>query len=352
MDAGEGADVHVIVGGTGPFCDQLSEAGIPWTSVANLRRDIDPVRDIAATWALVRILRRLRPDLVSLHSSKAGVLGRLARLASPHPVVFTAHGWSFTTGIPRRQARGFRQVERLAAPLANRIITVSEYDRQLALWHRITQPWRLVTVRNGTQANHRVSITQHGVDTPLIVCVARLEPQKDHQRLLEALGRLRDRPWRLELIGDGPLQGVLEAKASALGIRERVTFAGLCDGVEERLARAQLFALPSHWEGLPISVLEAMSVGLPVLASDVGGTAEAVCHGETGYLIPPGDTDGWTASLQRLLASAERRVYLGENGRERHRNAFTLERMGCETAEVYQSVVSTASSNKRLARAR
>ncbi|MCC3751088.1 MAG: glycosyltransferase family 4 protein [Halorhodospira halophila] len=336
-----GAEVRVVVGGTGPFCDHLSHAGIAWTSLASLRREIDPVRDVAATWALSRTLRRLRPDLVSLHSSKAGILGRLTRLASPRPVVFTAHGWSFTPGIPQRDARRFRRVERLAAPLASRIITVSEHDRQLALRHRVTQPWRLVTVRNGTRASERPCAAQHDAGDPLIVCVARLEPQKDHPRLLEALSRLRDRPWKLELIGDGPLQEALETRATALGIRDRIKFAGLCQDVEARLARAQLFVLPSHWEGLPISVLEAMSVGLPVLASNVGGTSEAIEHAQTGYLIDPGDTDGWTAKLRQLLEHPGERTRLGTNARERHRQRFTLERMARETAWVYESLTAS-----------
>lgn len=334
----QGANVHILAGGHGLFHDWLAARGLPGTPLRNLQWAIHPHRDTAAAWEMARILRRLRPDLLSLHASKAGLLGRLIRPAVRAPVIFTAHGWSFTDGVSPRAARWYRHAERLAAPLATRIITVSEYDRQLALRHRIAAPRRLVTIANGIRpARARAAPDQAG--TPRIACVARLEPQKDHETLLHALAGLRGHPWRLELIGDGPLRAPLLQQAQALGIAERIQFTGLCDDVPARLATAQLFVLPSRWEGLPRSVLEAMSAGLPVIASDVGGTAEAVRHGETGYLVPRGDIERWQAYLGALLIHQDQRKAMGQQGRRRFEQRFSLERMARETSRIYEEAL-------------
>ena len=337
-----GAEVHVAVGGTGPFCERLSEHGLPWTSLPALGRPIRPHRDLAALGQLRRAFRRLRPGLISLHSAKAGLLGRLAGLGGNAAVVYTAHGWPFTPGVDPRAARRYRAAERLAAPLAERIIAVSAHDRRLALAAGVGSPERVVAVPNGIRPAPEAA--EPGRGSPVrIACVARLDAQKDHATLLDALAGLPERDWTLELLGDGPLAGELAARAQRLGIAGRVAFRGLRDDVRERLAAAQLFALPSCWEGLPLSVLEAMSAGLPVLASDVGGTSEAVRDGETGYLLARGDVDGWRARLAALLDTPEQRARLGAAGRARYAAHFTLERMAEETAGVYAAALEARS---------
>lgn len=334
-----GAEVHIAVGGgAGPFCEWLSAHGLPWTRLPALERAIRPHRDLAALHQLRRVFRRLRPGVISLHSSKAGLLGRLAGAGLGAAVVYTAHGWPFTPGIEPRAARRYRAVERLAAPLAERIITVSEHDRRLALAAGVGPPRRVVAVPNGIRP--APALADPGRGGPVrIACVARLDTQKDHALLLDALAGLRERDWTLELLGDGPLTEELAARAQRLGIAGRVAFRGLRGDIRERLAKAQLFALPSHWEGLPRSVLEAMSTGLPVLASDVGGTGEAVRDGETGYLLARGDVAGWRARLAALLDAPGERARLGAAGRARYAAHFTLERMAEETAAVYAAAL-------------
>ena len=163
--------------------------------------------------------------------------------------------------------------------------------------------------------------------------------QKDHATLFQALGGLRHLTWHLDLVGDGPLARASEQLAAKLGIADRITFWGARRDVAERLASAQAFILSSNFEGFPLSVLEGMRAGLPVIASSVGGTSESVDEGETGFLVERGDVTGFRERLAAVIADADLRIRLGARGRQRFEQEFTLERCFAHTLAVYQDVL-------------
>ena len=333
-----GHEVSVLAGSAGSLSDPLVERGVPFEVVPALVRPIVPWKDALAVWQLRSILRRLRPDLVSVHTSKAGWLGRVAAKSSGIPVVFTAHGWAFTEGVPAVQRRLYALVERSAGPLADRIITVCDSDRALALEQRIAPPHKIVRIHNGVHGCVGRPRPSSAAGTH-IVMVGRFSAQKDHLTLIRALGQLRDLKWRLELVGDGHRKAEAIALADALGIADRVRFLGARDDVCAVLHEANIYVLISHWEGFPRSILEAMSVGLPVIASDVGGVCEAVREGETGFLVPRSDDHHLTERLRLLISSAEARQHLGAAGRRRYEEEFRFERMFEQTVAVYQQVL-------------
>jgi glycosyltransferase involved in cell wall biosynthesis len=255
------------------------------------------------------------------------------------PAVFTAHGWAFTPGIPPLQAAAYRQIERLVGPFASRIITVSEFDRQLALEARIAPQERVVTVHNGIPDIAARLRAEPGRSPVRLVMVARFEPQKDHTTLLQALAGLRDHPWEMDLIGDGPLMGPMESLAAALGLGGRVRFLGQRRDVDQILAQAQVSLLVSNWEGFPLSILEAMRAGLPVVASLVGGISESVRDEETGYLVPRHGIELLRDRIGRLLGAPALRSRLGTNGRARYDQHFTLAHSVTKTLAVYRDVL-------------
>lgn len=334
-------DVTVMVGGEGPFTEQLRERNIPYVSLKNLVRAIHPVKDAKALVEVARRLRELRPDLISTHSAKAGWLGRTVGRALGIPTLFTAHGWAFTEGIPELQRRFYIGVERLTATLATRVITVSDYDHNLALEHRIAPANKIVTVHNGVHdvdRQHRARQEAAGMPVRLIT-VARFEPPKDHLLLLRSLASLRDRAWLLTIVGDGPLMSASQRLAAELGILERVRFLGLRKNVGELLAESHAFVLVTNWEGFPRSILEAMRAGLPVIATRVGGIPESVKEGVTGYLVPRGDQPTLTERLARVMDRPDLRAELGANGRARYEAEFTFERLLANTQAVYRDVL-------------
>jgi len=344
-----GHTATVITSGSGAFLDELRNQGTPTVLLRHLAVPIGPVRDLRALREMQAVLADLRPDLLALHSSKAGTLGRLAGRALRIPTVFTVHGWAFTPGVPSAQAAFYRTVERLVAPLATRIITVSEFDRRLALEAGIAAQDRIVAVHNGMVDVAPALRAEPGRSPARIVMIARFGDQKDHGTLLRALAGLGDQAWTLDLIGEGPLMARTRALAESLGLGERVRFLGQRMDVAELLSKAQLSVLVSNWEGFPLSILEAMRAGLPVVATAVGGVAEAVQEGETGYLVARGDVAQVRERIGRLLVSPELRARLGENARARFEQRFTLGHCVTRTLAVYRDALAGAEAERRSA---
>lgn len=336
-----GHEPFVITGKGEVFTRELEAEDIPYHSVPHLDRVIRPWKDARTVLELVRALKQVRPDILSAHSSKAGILGRIAGRRLGLPTLFTAHGWAFAEGVRPLPRFLYREAERLAAPLADRIVTVSEADRRLAVRHRVASPDRLVTIRNGVPDVPPGALADPGPDGCTIVTVARLEPQKDVQLLLRTLARLTNHAWTLRVVGDGPLRSSLERSGEELGIDDRVEFLGYRRDVPDVLARGQAFALPSRQEGLPRAILEAMRAGLPVIASDVGGIREAVHHGSTGFVIQDEEPDGWLNPLRTLIGDPRLRARMGEAGRRRYVKYFTLNRMLDETLDLYRQLRTT-----------
>jgi glycosyltransferase involved in cell wall biosynthesis len=335
----QGHSPTVITSGSGPFIDDLRGRGIPVVVLRHLGGPMRPLRDLRALQEVVGVLKALGPELVTAHGAKVGMLGRVAARALHLPLIVTVHGWACAPGTPRLQAAVSRRLERLVGPLASKVITVSEFDRRFGLAARLVAEGRVVTVHNGMPDVSPTLRADPGRTPPRLVMVARFEPQKDHSTLLHALGELRDHSWDLDLVGDGPLKEQMKALADQLGIGGRVRFLGQRNDVARLLAEAQVSLLVSHWEGLPLSILESMRAGLPVVASSVGGVGESVRDGETGYLVPPAGVDLLRDRIARLLTNPELRARLGTSGRQYYEQHFTMDQMVNNTLAVYHEVL-------------
>ena len=338
----QGHEAGVIVGGEGPYCDHLEKLGVPYRISRHLQRAIAIGQDLAAVRELRRLFRAEAPDLLSLHSAKAGILGRVAAVGLGVPVVFTAHGWSFTQGVSGRRAQVYWLLEKGTARLCRLMIAVSAHDRSKALAVGLCPPERIVTIQNAMPDSELRADPGRPVQPVRIVSIARLQAPKDHSTLLESLARLPAGTWEADLVGDGPLEGEVRAQLTALGLTERVRLLGLRDDVPELLAAGQLFVLVSRSEGFPRSILEAMRAGLPVLASAVGGVPEAVEEGVTGHLLRPGDSAQLAGHLQALIDDPSARQRLGQAGRLRYEESFRFERMAAATLAAYRKCLEPA----------
>jgi len=333
----EGHEVKVFLGGNGPYFDVLEKHGIPFHRLTHMVRPLDPLTDLKGIKELRAALREYRPDLVSSHSSKAGILARIAGKKEGIPTLFTAHGWSFTDGVPGFKRRIFEAAERYVGKMSPRIVCVAEADRQLAIDRRICPPDRLITIHNGMPESPERA--DPGAEPPIIVSIARLDEQKDHPTLFRALAELKDLPWSLELVGGGPREAELKALAEELGIGYRVAFHGTQANVKPFLERAQVFALISNYEGFPRSTVEAMRTGLPAIVSDVGGSREALEEGVSGYSVPAHNVPELALRLRDILGDADLRRSMGRVARERYEREFTFERMFERTKSVYAELV-------------
>lgn len=340
-------DVTVACGPGGPLVGRLRQEGIRVVEIPRLVRAPSPLADLATLVRLARWMRRERFALVHCHSTKAGLLGRMAaRLAGTPAVLFTTHGWPFAgPWWPPPVRMLLALAEKVAARLTTTIICVSQRDREAALRVGIGPPTRLEVIPNGIAPDPwlaRAPVQEDGAGTGrpcTAVMVSRLKEPKDPITLVKAWTQLgADR--RLLLVGDGPMREQVEALVQGSGLGGRVTLLGTRQDVPALLSMADVFVLSSRWEGMPLSVIEAMMSGLPVVATDAGGVSEAVVHGETGLLVPAGDPDALALALARLLGDSELRQRMGEAGRRRALERFTEERMLAQTAAVYERALS------------
>lgn len=328
---------HVYVGEDGFLADELRGASIPVTLVPDLQRAVQPRADLQAVRALRRHLRDERPDVVHTHSTKAGLLGRMAARSLGVPVIHTAHAWSFSDGLSWKRKAAAIPVEWLAGRLTDRFITVSEADREVGERYGVVRRPQARIIHNGVPADAPAA-TPADVDTPVIITVARLAPPKDLELLLQALSTVRS-PFHLRVVGDGPLRSALEAQAATLNLSHQITWLGTRSDVPQQLAEAHLFALVSKQEGFPIAILEAMRAGLPVVASDVGGVREAVQPERSGLLVPRGDARVLADALEALLTDSARREAMGQAGRADFARRFSAHQMCRATLDVYRELV-------------
>lgn len=331
------ADFIVVSGEDGFLLEEARALGVETIVLPDLIGPLNLRRDLRAILAISRLLKQRRPDLIHLHSSKAGMVGRLTAKLSGIPAVFTAHGWAFTEGVSAKRQLLAIWAERLAAPLSAAIIAVSEYDRVLAARFNVTQHAQTIHNALPEQLEPLLPPLPRISKRLRLVMVARFSIAKDQALLLRAVAGLPE--TEVWLIGDGEGRAQNEALAARLGLGERVTFWGNRADVNDLLQQADVFCLCSHYEGFPISILEAMRAGLPVVASHVGGVAEAVDQGKTGLLVAHHDVAHWRLALAKLLDDERLRRQMGEAGRARFEAEFTAGPMLERTWRVYQAVL-------------
>ncbi|MGF9979020.1 glycosyltransferase family 4 protein [Viridibacillus arvi] len=311
----------------------LNEKNIRIIQLQHLKWAINFVADIRAFFEIRSILRRINPDVVALHSSKAGAVGRLAAFSLKLPTVFTAHGWAFTEGVKPIKRWIYQQIERAFARKTSKIITVSNYDYLLAIEKKVVKKEKMTTIHNGIQSySNKPSFSQNKI--PKIVMVARFEQPKRQDLLIEVLSLMKEQEWQLVFIGDGREMEAAKALSLQHDIARRVTFLGSRDDIKTQLQKADLFVLLSNFEGLPISILEAMRAQLPVIASNVGGVPELIIDSKTGYIVDH-DIQVIKERLIQLLENRDLRLQLGHAGFRYFEDRFSFHSMYDKTVSQY-----------------
>ncbi len=328
----------VIVGGPeGLLSRQLRDEGVSVIVIPSLQKTLDPVRDMNALFQLAPALRRLKPDILATHTAKAGFIGRLAAKVTGIPCVFTPHGQSF---VDRRTGHviGHRLIlERLALMTRATTILVSEAERQLARQHLRMDDRLTCVIHNGIP--DRPPARRSGQGPVRLTMVARFDHQKDHYTLVKGLAGMAELDWEIRLAGIGPLLPAVKVLAQECGISSRFHFVGECADVPGLLAETDVFVLTSNLEAFPISILEAMRAGLPVVATDTGGTREAIVDGFNGFLVSRADPNDVAEKLSRLIKSPDLRSIMGDSSRRRFLENYEWTFMLHKTEALYQKLL-------------
>jgi glycosyltransferase involved in cell wall biosynthesis len=324
------------------YVEELEAAGI---CVYNLRMR-RKVPDPRAVLRLAAIMRRERPLLIHSHMIHANLLARMTRLFVKMPVLIcTAH--SITEGgRPRELAY------RLTDSLADITTQVSEAGRQRYIQVGAAPPHKIVCIPNGIDTSRfqpnptvRQAVREQlgcAPDAFVWLTVGRLEPVKNHLELLCAFREVAAvHPHaRLLIAGQGPLQAAIEQRIAELGLADRVRLLGLRRDIPDLLNATDAFVLPSLWEGMPLTLLEASATALPIVATDVGGNSEVVLDGKTGYLVPPQEAKALTQAMLRVMNLSEAdRSAIGQAGRAHVVQNFDLERVVDRWEALYRELL-------------
>ena len=354
-----GYDTTLVAGSLARGEDSMEfvarELGIEATHLPELRRDIAPVRDLQATLRLAQLIRRLRPDILHTHTAKAGAVGRLAAAivgdARPPIVVHTFHGHVLRGYFGPRLSYGFRLLERWLAKRTDALVAVSPEVRDELVRLGVAPAEKFTVVRVGIELAGRVADVDGRAETRrrlgiagdsfTVGWVGRMTGVKRTSDVLLAFKRLRERGVDafLCMIGDGPEREQLERRAHELGIMKRTLFLGYQEQVAPYYAALDAMILPSGNEGTPVSAIEALAAGRPVVATRVGGLPDVVREGEDGFLVAPGAVDELADRLEQLAADEELRRRMGEAGRERVVPRYSVARLIDDVDALYRSLL-------------
>jgi glycosyltransferase involved in cell wall biosynthesis len=347
-----GYDTTLVRGVEGPSegsMDALAVAeGVDPVFVPSLRRALGP-RDVLATLALVRIIRRERPAILHTHTAKAGTVGRVAAVLSlgrrPAIVVHTFHGHVLSGYFSPRATRVFTGIERALARVTTRLIAVSDEVRDDLVRLGVAPARHIVVIPLGfdlqrfARAGERRSAARAALglaDGPVVLLVARLVPIKRVDRFLR-IAELVATPGTTFLVaGDGELREELLASPEARRLGDRVRWLGMRTDVDELLAAADVTVLCSDNEGTPVSLIESLAAAVPVVSTAVGGVPAVV--GDHGVLVAADDEQGFAAGIDALLADGARRAALGRAGQADVLARFGLDRLVADVDALYVSL--------------
>jgi glycosyltransferase involved in cell wall biosynthesis len=309
-------------------------------------------QELRALVRLYRLMRRERPHIVHTHTAKAGFVGRLAaRLARVPAVVHTFHGHILHGYYSPRKTQLLRGMERILTRLTNHIIAVSEQVRQDLVTYGVAPAEKILVVPlglelepflDGSQSRgaFRRELNLNGGER-LVGIVGRLFPIKNHRLFLDAAALMarQERVARFVIVGDGVLRPEMEQYAHALDIADRVVFTSWRRDLPRIYADLDVLAVTSNNEGTPVSAIEAMAAGCPVVATRVGGLPDLISDGETGYLVPPGDAQAVSAAMLRLLREPDMARRMGQAARALVRERFAAQRLVSDMERLYPELL-------------
>jgi glycosyltransferase involved in cell wall biosynthesis len=352
----EGYDV-VGISAAGPDVAEVEAHGIPHLAVPMTRR-FTPLADLRALWALTRVMRRERFDVVHTHTPKAGLLGQLAARLSGVPVVVnTLHGFYFHEGTKPLPRRFYVWMERIAAKCSDSILSQNKEDMATAVAEGIAPPALLKWLGNGIDVarfnRERLSDAALGAlrddiglraEAPVVGFVGRLVEEKGILDLLEAAKSVAAAVPDAQFLIIGPYD---DEKPDALrpdvadryGLADRCRFLGMRQDMPELYALMDVLVLPSYREGFPRAPMEASAMGVPAVVTDIRGCREAVDPGVNGLLFPPGDSNALADALIELLRDDERRVAMGAAGRAMAEERFDEQKVFERVLEEYERLL-------------
>jgi len=349
-------EVLIVVGekkNQDPFFWQQAKAlNIRIIVLEHLIRDISLVKAFEALLEIRKLLYKERPDFLHINSSMAGAVASTAAwlyrfdpLNTAIRVIYTVHGFVFNQPMKKMRRRIYLMIEKFTANFKGALITVSNYDKQQGLQHKIAPEIRMIVIHNGIDVSEMEFMTRENarlkldikISNTVIGTMASLYPTKGLSYLIEALKLLRDKKIQPQLVifGDGPDYDELLKQINSYQLDKQVIILKNKPRAWPYLKAFDIFVLPSVKEGFPYALLEAAAAQLPVVTTKVGGIPELISHNETGLLVAPREPQALAQELETLIKDEKLRQNLGRNLRSRLEANFSLQNMLEQTEQVY-----------------
>jgi len=352
----EGYEVHIACS-PGKHLEGLGKQGYRIHPL-KIARKISPLSNLKSLWRLYRLMRRERFDIVHVHTPVASVLGRIAaKLARVPVIIYTAHGFYFHELMAPWKRRLIIWIESLLGKCCtDMLFTVSAEDQEMAIKEGIAHEDRAIWIGNGVdieafkvEPNPKLR-AELGLspDDKVIGFIGRLVREKGVEELFEAMGQvIKEIPeTKLLVVGetlesdrDQRMTQRLQELMQRNNLGEAITFAGFREDIPELLAIMNLFVLPSHREGMPQTILEAMAAGKPVVATNIRGCREEVVDGVTGLLVPIGDSAALAEAILKILSDEDLARRMGDNGQKRAEEEFDEKIVLDRQSEVYNRLL-------------
>ena len=341
----------------------LAEAkGVRVFALPSLVRRLSFKNDLLAFINIYRLIRRIRPHIVHTHTSKAGLLGRLASFLARVPIIIhTPHGHVFHSYYGPVMTKVFVFAEKILSFMTDKITALTNRERDEHLEEGIASIEKYVVIHSGVMLDRLMNMnidagagrSEFGIaqDSNVIGVVGRLVPIKGHKYLVSAAKRIikEFRNTVFVFVGDGYLSSRLERQAESVGVRKNIIFTGWRKDAVEILDLFDILVLPSLNEGMGKVLVEGMALGKPIIASNVGGIIDLVRNGENGILVPPGDSDALGEAILQLLKDKNLSEKLGKNGKAMVYPEFDASVMVKQIEDLYESLLVSNCSPQRPA---
>jgi len=379
-----GKEFNIVIafgeqGEAGELAKKLKRENIKYYTIPHLKRAISPVSDLLALLQIIKLIKKVKPDIIHLNSSKISILGSIAAFlskskienrlparplawqAGKSKIFYTVHGWVFNEPLPLWKKLFYKYAEKFTSIFKDRIICVSEFDYQVATREKICSPKKLITIHNGLapvnflsrnkakqklQSKFKIQNSKF-----LIASIANLYPTKGLEYLIQAIHILKEKfllltsysgrvphpraGFLLIVIGEGPKRKNLEKLIKQYNLQNNIILAGRIDNAAQLLLAFDVYVCPSVKEGLSYTLIEAMQAGLPIIATNVGGNPELIKNNETGLLVEPKNPEQIAEKIKKLIADQNLQQELSARSRAKAQTEFNLEKMIEKTKNIY-----------------
>lgn len=352
----KGYEVHVATK-LGNRQQEFDEIGVIKHNVDFSRSPYSP-KVFKSLQQMEKLLKEIRFSLVHVHTPVAAFVTRLAcQRTNTHPVLYTAHGFHFYKGAPLKNWLLYYNMEKLAAHWTDGLITINEEDYKAAQKFKLRRNGKVffvpgvgVDIVNLEQRIASIDRSEKrkelGISelSTVLITVAELIPRKNHIQVLKALSKLNKTNFHYLVVGNGESEQQLKKAVNELMLQDKVSFLGFRRDVPELMASSDIFILTSRHEGLTRAIMEAMAVGLPIIATDVRGNRDLVKSGENGYLVPLDDAEQTAIAIERLINSGNLRRSMGEKSKELVKQ-YDLQNIIPQMEEIYNTYLDLYTSH-------